>query len=85
MKKNNGGFSKTMLHVTNQNTHKTQKWFADNHIKLLEWPPQSLDMNPIENAWSYVKRKLKWKYCSSSLDALFQNFAKEWYGIDKHA
>ena len=35
----------------NASCHKskyTQKWFADNHIKLLEWPPQSPDMNPIE-------------------------------------
>ena len=23
----------------------------ENHIKLLEWPANSLDLNPIENLW----------------------------------
>ncbi len=40
--------------------HKTKKiaeFFEKNQIKTLNWPPQSPDINPIENLWSWVKRK----------------------------
>jgi hypothetical protein len=34
-------------------------WFKRNSIKLLEdWPPYSLDLNPIEHLWSLLKEKL---------------------------
>jgi transposase len=36
----------------------TKKWFEDNAIYLLEWPPSSPDMNPIENIWSIIDQEL---------------------------
>ena len=34
----------------------TKKWFEDNNIELLTWPPQSPDLNPIEHVQNDVDR-----------------------------
>jgi transposase len=31
------------------------KWLKD---KVLEWSPQSSDLNPIENVWAELKRRV---------------------------
>lgn len=36
----------------------TQNWLDSIGVVKLEWPPQSPDMNPIENIWQQVKSKL---------------------------
>ena len=41
---NEKAFSRTMTP-----SKKAKKWFADNIIDIMEWPPQSADLNPIEN------------------------------------
>lgn len=33
-------------------------WFKEQEFSVLEWPPQSPDMNPIEHVWALVKRRL---------------------------
>ena len=42
-------------------------------IKMLEWPPQSPDWNPIENLWFYIKRSQP-----KDLDQLFIAIEQFW-------
>jgi transposase len=37
-------------------------WLAEHKIELLEWPPCSPDLSPIENVWSLLKRQLRKRY-----------------------
>ncbi len=37
----------------------TKSWFNDHGVTVLDWPANSPDLNPIENLWGIVKRKMK--------------------------
>ena len=38
----------------------TSTWFKDHGIRVLDWPANSPDLNPIENLWRIVKRKMQY-------------------------
>ena len=48
--------------------HKSKRsmaWFQEKGIQLIDWPGNSPDLNPIENMWQIMKRKLEEKEVSS--------------------
>lgn len=53
------------------------KWFKDNQIKILDWPPQSPDLSPIEHLWTVLKTKVAQSKCSSK-ELLKEKIRTEW-------
>ena len=51
--------------------------FRDQGISLLEWPPSSPDLNPIENLWAIIKCRLR-KINAWTKDDIIHNFTDVW-------
>lgn len=58
-----------------------KKWFRYNNIRLLEWPSQSPDLNPIEHLWGILKMKMA-GYKPKNKSDLWEKVQAEWYNID---
>ncbi|KAH7699637.1 hypothetical protein AAVH_33258, partial [Aphelenchoides avenae] len=54
-----------------------REWFQQNGIRVVEWPAQSPDLNPIENLWNIVKRKIGRKNFSTKA-GLFEAVSTAW-------
>ena len=37
-------------------------FLASNQVEMIQWPPYSPDLNPIENVWGWMKRELADNY-----------------------
>ena len=61
---------------------KAKDWFKNNGFKLLHWPAQSPDLNPIEHLWDHLKRRLgEYEYPPKGVLELWECVEKEWEGI----
>ena len=59
-----------------------KEYTARNHIKCMSWPPQSPDINIIENIWLHIKKKLNSKITRiNSNEDLFSEIKRIWQDI----
>lgn len=58
-----------------------QTWLAANNVPLLPWPSQSPDLNPIENLWSILDRKLQLRTPQNEND-LFLFLESGWNALE---
>ena len=57
------------------------EYFESNNIVLLDDPPQSPDLNPIENLWSQLNRKIKLSE-RNSLNNFKHTVLEAWSALD---
>lgn len=59
-----------------------KSWFEGKKIKVLPWPAQSPDLNPIEHLWSHLKRKLaSHKTVTRGTHELWDRVSEDWLAI----
>jgi len=62
---------------------KAKTWFKNNDIKVLPWPAQSPDLNPIEHLWDHLKRRLgEYERPPVGMMELWDRVEKEWGKIE---
>lgn len=62
---------------------KCREVFQEKNIRVLKFPPRSPDLNPIENLWAIVKSRINRRGPYTSKETLWNEFSKEFYGIDQ--
>ena len=53
-------------------------FFEEHGLMVLEWPGNSPDINPIENLWAIIKRRLQKEDCST-MQKMISAVIKVWY------
>lgn len=61
----------------------TKYWLHDRGFEVMQWPPQSPDLNPIEHLWGEVKRAIASDGSdATNLNSLWQKTESTWNAID---
>ncbi|EFN66003.1 Transposable element Tcb1 transposase, partial [Camponotus floridanus] len=60
---------------------KSQAFFRSCRIKQLEWPPQSPDLNPIENFWAILDNRIN-KSGVTNKNSYFEALQLAWENLD---
>ncbi|KHJ77910.1 hypothetical protein OESDEN_22470 [Oesophagostomum dentatum] len=56
----------------------TQEWLSKNNIVCLDWPPESPDLNPIENVWHQMKEFIRNEVKPKNKDELVNGVKYFW-------
>ena len=60
----------------------TKKLLEECGLEVLDWPPQSPDLNPIEHLWDLLKRRLSaYDSAPTSIHMLWDRVQEEWEKI----
>jgi transposase len=62
-------------------TPETISYLHEKGVTLLEWPPWSPDLNPIENLWNVLKARVYARF-PQSLDEMEAAIREEWDAVD---
>jgi transposase len=66
-----------------QHTSKlASRWFHNHGVSLIDFPPYSPDLNPIENLWSIVKARVE-KRLARTTDEVERVLKEEWEALDQ--
>ncbi|KAG1136242.1 hypothetical protein G6F38_012200 [Rhizopus arrhizus] len=61
-----------------------KEYLKQQSYNILEWPAQSPDLNPIENMWSLLKRRLNdYETAPKGMNELYERVTKVWYDLMK--
>jgi transposase len=64
-------------------SRKARNWMEENNIMLLDWPPQSPDLNPIEHLWQHIKMQLaKHETPAKGVWEIWERVAEVWNNIE---
>jgi transposase len=61
-----------------------KEWLNEQPFEVLDWPPQSPDLNPIEHLWAIIKRRLNQYECPPrGMLELWDRIEAEWNRINQ--
>jgi hypothetical protein len=58
--------------------HRSKMVMKKKKFLILDWPGSSPELNPIENCWQHMKRKLKDDHTITSVPKMMQAIKKMW-------
>jgi ketohexokinase/beta-glucosidase len=77
----NRGMVLMQYNATPHTARTTQQMLQGHNIRILDWPPCSLDLNPIEHVWYEIDRRVRQLPQPQNLAQLERNFVNTWTNL----